>query len=606
MQIPFRDLALGLGPARYWRLDDVGSATAREETGHTAGTYNGTTLQKGVPGLLTADTNRACRFNGAGDYVSAPTAAELQGDVAFEVWALVRPASLANYRTICGLLSAGDLGWWLQIDANGAVLFQTSRDGVTQNAAQTPNGTIVAGNQYVIRASYDGRRARVSVNEGTVYTYDWGSSAALHTVVAGTAFAIGRSGAFATDYFVGEIDEVLIFQASITPTVPISVTDRARLYSSMLGRASFDLDLPRVRWRAARPPHGVLFETDYSGLRYGFQLGAGQTASFQVPRTLTRRISDGTSVTLMDWLRNELTRGEMPMVTIERPDKALPFVGFVTQIPRMDDADPYATITLKDHWSRLSAARTALSGSVSGSSGLLIANAVKEAAGRAKPPLFLDLALLPTVSPAANFDLRANKLDQFIRALEKQTGWEAFFTYDIDERHVTTYLAWASKRGFDRRNAQTLMQGRQLSAFGYPLDFEAGVSSGVAVGGTGTFSGRTSVEVAAQPSSQVQGYGVLPKTTFRTDVAISQQVTDKRVLTSGANYLLTTPENSVASITASLLEAETDMRSIGVGDIRRVVTNDGFLGASTVHLARIVAMEMHPAEGVHDLQLVEV
>lgn len=585
MQTAFRDLVLGLGAVRLFRLDDVGRTTALDDAGVANGTYSGTTLQKGVPGLVAGDTNRACRFNGAvgADHVIAPTAADLQGaSTGFSATAVVR-CTLGGTQTIMGLLSAADLGWWVQILSDGRVQFWTSRDGVTQNAATAPAGSVVSGQVHAITVRYTGRFMFVLVDNESLASFDWGSTAALHTVVAANGFAIGRSGAFASDYFTGEIDEVFVI-----PGNP-SGTTLTRVYTALVGRASFDLALPRVNWRQGRPPHGVLFETGYSGLRYGFQLGAGQTATFQLPRTDPA----------ISWVRDELQRGELPVVTIERSDGALPFVGFVTQVPRMDDGDPYATITVKDHWARLGAARTALSGSVSGASGLIIANAVKEAAGRATPPLFLDLALLPQVSPAASYDLRANKLDQFIRALEKQTGWEAFFVYDIDQRHVTTYLAWASQRGYDRRNGQVLLQGRQLASFSYPLDFEAGGSSGVAVGGTGAFDDRETVTATLNMPLGLQSMG-------GTKIDISQQVSDKRVLQQRADYLLATPENAVARISAQLLEAETDMRNLSLGDVRTVRTTDGFLGAATEHVARIVAMEMHPGEGVHDVELTEV
>ena len=286
-----------------------------------------------------------------------------------------------------------------------------------------------------------------------------------------------------------------------------------------------------------------------------------------------------------------------------RGDGMLPFVGFVTQVPRMDDADPAAQITVKDHWVRLAAARTALSGTVSGASGLLIANAVKEAAGRARPPLFIDLANMPQVSPAANYEYRANTVEQFIRAMEQQTGWEAFFRYDIDRTKVVTYLCWASKRGYDRRDRQILAQGVQLASFAYPLDFTVGAAAGVAVGGSGAFGSRKTSESTSPPQQQSQSF---PAGGFQTQIDVSQQVSDQRVLSQRAAYLLATPENAVARISASLLEAETDMRSVEVGDIRTIRSTTGFMGAATEHVARIVAMEMRPDTGLHSLELVEI
>jgi hypothetical protein len=74
----YRDAVLADNPVSYWRLDETSGTTAADSKGSNAGTYtNGPTLaQSGA--LPDTVNNRAARFDGTNDYVSAGNPANLQ------------------------------------------------------------------------------------------------------------------------------------------------------------------------------------------------------------------------------------------------------------------------------------------------------------------------------------------------------------------------------------------------------------------------------------------------------------------------------------------------------------------------------------------------
>jgi PKD repeat protein len=210
----------GDNPVGYWRLGGTGT-TAGAVVG-ADGTVNGGVTA--IAGALAGDTDGARSFNGSSGYVSVPSSPALNttGDLTIEAW--VRPS------VVHGGVVVQKGG------ANGYSVWQY-RLGMTSGGQW--RGTVFVGSQ-ALAVTAPGQAALntwthlvLTRDSGTLRMYVNGSlasSAAAAGVLnsTGSIFAIGRSGASATSYFNGGIDEVAFYGQAISAAAVAAHYDAGR------------------------------------------------------------------------------------------------------------------------------------------------------------------------------------------------------------------------------------------------------------------------------------------------------------------------------------------------------------------------------------------
>lgn len=358
-----------------------------------------------------------------------------------------------------------------------------------------------------------------------------------------------------------------------------------------------DTQVTVVKFREPRPPHGALLTLLVPAVRYGFKLRRQQTASFLLSR------SDPNLTDFRDLMLPE----EPAMVTIERPDGYLPWVGFVSGFDA-SQADPHVTFLLADHAWRLSEARTRKSQMYATASGRIIKDILRDMEDRAEPALYLKYATVPD-GPPANYEVRMNTGLDLLEALAKQADSEWGFAYNVTDRQVETHLTWQSRQGIDRRDEEVWQEQKHFTKAAYSLRYANGIRSAVAVGGgAASFGARPAVAVSKRGSAAdvdkaypraVAGYGL-----GGTRLAFTQQVTDAAALRTQAQQMHEAPENAVEQISLTVLESAIDMARFGLGDIRTVRLATTALGDAIERTVRIIGIEMHPDTREHDVEVV--
>lgn len=167
---------LSLGPAAYWRLNEITAVPAGNRarnlgtTGTAAdGFYNGTSLHP-VTGALVASPNGAAAFDGLdGSYVSVANLDALNPTAPFSVEAWVKPnvARPNDDSVACPLASL----WRTTVEADGWIFYQMAsawslRLGNSTNYGLVLNSKSVpqAGRWHHLVATLDGSLARLYVN----------------------------------------------------------------------------------------------------------------------------------------------------------------------------------------------------------------------------------------------------------------------------------------------------------------------------------------------------------------------------------------------------------------------------------------------------------
>lgn len=224
---------------------------------------------------------------------------------------------------------------------------------------------------------------------------------------------------------------------------------------------------------------------DNPALSYGFVLGSASRAQFSISR------NDVNAAYLLE---------AGPMVSIERGDGYLPWIGFITQ-RRIKAGESTVQYTATDHFGAILAqARTAIgTTAVTMSSGGLISLALREASARGEPPV----ELLPPgdVGPPITYQLRAEMFDSFLRAMTQATDYEWGLHHSIAPTtdKVETRLQWQRRIGQRGELGVELAfeEGRHFTDIEVIDDSEGYLAAGLAVAGGGEFSARPAVQANA-------------------------------------------------------------------------------------------------------------
>ena len=572
----YRDAILGTpGLISYWRLGERAGTIAADEKALQAGAYTGGyTLDQGS--LIDSDANPAVLFDGTTGYVACTNHASYQvATGSIEAW--VRTTDTGTFKAIV----AKQLAYAMFVDAGVLKAYDW-----TGAALRSSGVTVNDGKRHHCVLTFGGGTGQLYV-DGVVA----GASFA-YTVSAQTAQLIIGYGNAVNQFISGTVDEAAVYSTTL------SAATVAAHYAAGVGAPPSTLVTTTCVWREPNPPHAALFVTDLGGAKWSQRIRGMGTASILVPR------SDANAANVA-----KLLARCVPMVTLERSDGAWPFVGFPVN-PRFRASDTHGAIQLADHTILLNQANTRLIAESRKASGTFILDELREMGTRADPRLGLDLRNVGS-GPAASLAMSGQNGDSLLRELEKQTGYEAYFTYAISPAGVVTYLHWQPMQGEDRRKENRWIDGEQLADVQYGFDYRVGKRSITSVGGTGAVTARNSA-TANTSGSRAIGATVEKVATARragfggSSVEFMPQTTDVQVLAARSKQVLLAPANSAISWEFQIVESAVDPAQISVGDIRRISSDTAFFGQAANGIARIIGFSFDLGAGVVGAVAVEV
>ncbi len=387
-----------------------------------------------------------------------------------------------------------------------------------------------------------------------------------------------------------------------------------------------------VNFRSPFPPHQTIVQANASKVSYGFMLLRPNTATFQLPRSMPN----------LNDFRQYMGIGAM--VTIERDDGLLPWVGMVTKISA-NSAASMVQYTLHDHAGALfTRSRTPSQWRpYTGSAANILERLFRNVNDRARPPLLVEFTAEPG-GPTLVYEPRAETFLDVLNTMVDFTGYEWELQHVIDGEPVTT-LRWTSQVGQDFSGTQTWEQGIHFTDVEYTQDADGFFASGIAVGGEGDFRDRPSVAVDVSgegersipdvrgtpfgrrfgvpvgvgqfgrregvPVGTVQFGGRIGRpvgqggvldvdnpTKSGTRTIIERQVTGHEALFAAANKLFNRPDQVAEQLSFSIAESEVDIEYVALGNIVTVRLNNVDLGAGLSRTVRIIGLQVTPETGI--------
>ena len=192
-------------PISYWRLAETTSTTAADERGRHPGSYS-TGAQRGVPGLLSSDTNRAVRLDGS-SRIAVPEASTLAISPAVSLEAWIKPEAIPAPGGWASVVSRPE-GYSLQF--NGPQLEFTIIQSGARKRLKAPVGAIAVGGRYHVVGTYDGQQQRLYING------ELAVSAPLTGPVGAGRSGLGIGAWEGNEFFTGTIDEVAVYASMLT------------------------------------------------------------------------------------------------------------------------------------------------------------------------------------------------------------------------------------------------------------------------------------------------------------------------------------------------------------------------------------------------------
>jgi hypothetical protein len=343
-----------------------------------------------------------------------------------------------------------------------------------------------------------------------------------------------------------------------------------------------------VSFRGPYPPHRVLGATRAveNSLAYGFVLDRLSRAAFKVSR----------ADALVDDNPDVFAFGNM--VTLERTDSALPWVGYITDSD-MDNADPEASFVCNDWAGALfEEARTATGWSeIELSSGEIIRRVHMEANARAEPPLLC--ALDAGAGPTVPFTAKGESFLAFLRDMARRTGWE-WALYPTVGTSVQMRLKWTGSVGIDRSHAVAFQEGRHFKRAKIARSTDGYKAAAVAIGGSGTFRERPAAQInfAGRSDegivSQKSGFAAPTSPALAgTRVLIEPGVSSAEALLATARRSFTAPDYIKERLTLYLVESTIDMTKIELGSRYTVRFKTLDLGLTYERVVRAMALSLN-------------
>lgn len=203
----YQDVVTADAPVGYWRLGDSGAAVSAV-VGPSGSAVGGVTS---TAGAIAGDADAARAFDGSTGYLSIPSAGPLNltGDLTVEAWArpsasvggvLVQKGGASGYSVWQYRLAMTSGGQWRGTVFVGGTAF-----------AVTASGTATLGSWTHLVLTRSGATLSLYVNGVLAATST--ASGPLNTTTS--ILGVGRSGASATSYFNGGVDEVAVYGVAL-------------------------------------------------------------------------------------------------------------------------------------------------------------------------------------------------------------------------------------------------------------------------------------------------------------------------------------------------------------------------------------------------------
>lgn len=209
------------GLVARWRLGEP-SGPAADDVGHHDATVHG--VDRGVPGLVAGDADRAVSFDGAAAYLEAPFAPELNPpQVTVEAWVRVAKGSRGGRTVVSSRDNRAKTkfrGYSLAASDRNKWEFAVG-DGKGWKVAS--GGTVAAESTAHVVGTYDGASARVYVDGALVAT----SPDATLVQNAARPLRIGASSeSTPKQFFAGVVDDVSLYARALSAE---SIAERSSL-----------------------------------------------------------------------------------------------------------------------------------------------------------------------------------------------------------------------------------------------------------------------------------------------------------------------------------------------------------------------------------------
>ncbi|MFC1805672.1 LamG domain-containing protein [Planctomycetota bacterium] len=209
---PYSANVLADQPVRYYRFGEAAGGTAVDSstTGANGSYLNSPTL--GQPGAIVGDLDTSVRLDGVNQYVSVPSAADLQitGDLTIELW-YNKVAETGDWVRMVGKGNGTHrtYGLWDWGGASGRIKFQQYNSG-SSRVENDSNADVPAGQWAHVVATVEGNTTRLYVDGKLDKTVNRSGPPST----SGDPLTIGYAG-FHTR-FNGYMDEVAIYDHALT------------------------------------------------------------------------------------------------------------------------------------------------------------------------------------------------------------------------------------------------------------------------------------------------------------------------------------------------------------------------------------------------------
>jgi len=198
------------GPTAYYHLDDVGM-TAADSSGNGLNGAIGSSIARGVPGLLLTSSDAAMSFPGSGGtagIVKVPQALPLQPSNAVSLEAWLRFSSMpANYAVPVGYGNDNHYAPYDLYFVGGKIVAQFELTTGTLTVASP--SVLLANTAYHVVSTFDGTTGRLYVNG--IMVASAAKSGTLTEYLPGYGLAIGDDAAVSDPLFNGTVDEVAVY-----------------------------------------------------------------------------------------------------------------------------------------------------------------------------------------------------------------------------------------------------------------------------------------------------------------------------------------------------------------------------------------------------------
>jgi hypothetical protein len=341
-----------------------------------------------------------------------------------------------------------------------------------------------------------------------------------------------------------------------------------------------------AKFRNPFPPHQELSSLRVEGLRYSFMLNRAGQANFEISRDAT----DSPGLIQLGM-----------MVSLERTDGFLPWVGYVTErVLTVKDAT--IRFTAQDHAGAIFAkGRTAKNwGELTIEASVFIQRVFEEAAGRAEPPLFVELGDSFAGGGIISYTPKAESLLQFLRKMADFSNYEWGLQHSVTPGRVITRLLWQHRLGRDLSDQPAFVQGPHFEDAKLTQRAEGDITAALAIGGVGPVASRpaSSVSAIGAASPGIDGHrlegAVQPTSPAQagTRVVVASQVTNRDALTRGAVKLHEAPDYIREQLSFSLVESKIDMSLIELGSKYTVRFEDIDMGLGLERHIRINGLSL--------------